>query len=285
MRARALSSCIVVFAALACTACAGAPRDTAPSRPEWLPRSQDVEVRADAMGDEGWARVARDVPGGFAGMFVDSTDATRLVVLMVEPERWPEVRDALARHPDLAGHAADPRFRDARVAPARWSFAELYAASRYLMGRVGEWTSHDIDEVRNRVSVGVRTEEARTAMRQRLTELGAPSDLVATDLVGPICTGELRPAIVLHVRDSVTGAPLGAGTWVRIRYGTHVDSVQGPPAAADHPFWLGPDAPGRYDLDVRRAGYRDWQARGVEVPGNECHATTVTLTARLQRLP
>jgi hypothetical protein len=143
-------------------------------------RSLDPSLRIppDTSGvgtiDDRWAAIARWVPGGWGGFFLDSGRPT---VYLVHPEQRQE---ALA---DLyALGLGQPLYdiRTAQVREGRWDFAQLYDWYRYIKVRIG-WPdglySTDIDEGRNRLVFGVDT----TAKAEVLLLFGAldlPCDLV-----------------------------------------------------------------------------------------------------------
>lgn len=105
-----------------------------------------------------------------------------------------------------------------------------------------------------------------------------------TPFEGQACTTDVRPAVEVSLVDARTGAGLNAnGATLIVRDGAFVDSVR-----VDFPFptqvvggvaW---ERPGRYDVTLRKPGYREWQARGVRVGKDECHVKTARLEARLE---
>jgi hypothetical protein len=148
--------------------------------------------------DDVFADLSRQVPGGFAGVVYDRPSnawrGTRPttggpVLLLTNPSQAAAAKSALAPalpHFDVAG---------AEVRPARWTFAQLYDWYRYL-GQQSIWsgsnvTMSDIDEVNNRIEVGVRDEQARTTLKAQLSSMGLPCDLVHV-LIVP--AAETRPA-------------------------------------------------------------------------------------------
>ncbi|HEX7243420.1 MAG TPA: carboxypeptidase-like regulatory domain-containing protein [Longimicrobiaceae bacterium] len=101
---------------------------------------------------------------------------------------------------------------------------------------------------------------------------------------GYVCTTDIRPAVMVRLADARTGAALEAnGATLTVRDGAFVDSVhvghQFPEHIMGGVAW---ERPGRYDVTVRKPGYREWEARGVRVQKDECHVRTVTLEARLE---
>ena len=134
--------------------------------------------------DDQSAAIARWVPGGWGGFFLDSSGHP--TVYLVHPEQR---QDALA---DLyALGIGKPLYdvRTAQVRQGRWDFAQLYdwyryinsAWSAYVLSRAlpldGGVYSTDIDEARNRLAYGVDT-TAKGDLAAFLSSLDPPCDLV-----------------------------------------------------------------------------------------------------------
>jgi hypothetical protein len=105
----------------------------------------------------------------------------------------------------------------------------------------------------------------------------------ACGLVEPtMCTAEAVPGSVVEISDSLTGEALTGPAAGEVREGTHWEHLVFHGSAVAR---AATERPGRYDVEVRHAGYRTWTMRGVRVVRDVCHVRTVTLQARLQRLP
>jgi len=102
--------------------------------------------------------------------------------------------------------------------------------------------------------------------------------LGCSDAIGPICTDEARPGILVTVRDSVMSAPV-SGARVVARRGTTADTSSGLP---DGTYPLAYEKPGTYEVTVEQTGYRLWTRRNLQVTRDECHVQTVSLTALVQ---
>jgi len=118
------------------------------------------------------------------------------------------------------------------------------------------------------------------------------SALVACDNVfGPrACTMEMRPSVVVYVRDARTDAYIAAGATMILTDGAFVDSVTVPANQSGENargLWTfdSGERPGVYQVTVRRAGYEEWVRSGVWVRGGACHVATVTITARMVTSP
>jgi hypothetical protein len=100
-----------------------------------------------------------------------------------------------------------------------------------------------------------------------------------------MCTGEMRPGILVAVRDSLTDAPLAPGAELIVRDGTYADTTAFPPnepAAETQRLAAAYERAGTYTVTVRKAGFVDWVRTGVVVTADECHVQTVSLIARLK---
>ena len=96
----------------------------------------------------------------------------------------------------------------------------------------------------------------------------------------PMCTLELRHAIAVEVRDSVTGEPAAVGARLIVRDGVYADTSRqhGDPLLIQ----AGEERAGRYDVSVEKSGYREWTRENVRVTAGACHVRTVRLDVRLQ---
>ena len=104
---------------------------------------------------------------------------------------------------------------------------------------------------------------------------------------GTACTQEARPALMIALADSLTGATSGfTNVAVVARDGTYADSVVQatyPASPFNGPVGLAYERRGTYAVTVRASGYAPWTRTGVAVTGDQCHVATVSLTARLSR--
>lgn len=100
---------------------------------------------------------------------------------------------------------------------------------------------------------------------------------------GITCTAEGRDAVIVEVRDSITGSNAAEGALLIVRDGEYVDSVRGgpnEPPALTAAF----ERPGTYEVVVQKNGYREWVRQGVRVrrTGGCDKLESVRLTALLQ---
>jgi hypothetical protein len=99
----------------------------------------------------------------------------------------------------------------------------------------------------------------------------------------PVCPDNVTAAVVVSVRDSVTGENITTGSAVVVRDGAFADSVTATtPAAA---VGLAYGRPGTYDVTVRRSGYQTWTKPGVQAPQATCGVATATVLSQLVRAP
>src|SRR5438552_14787759 len=131
--------------------------------------------------DDRWADLAREVPGGFAGMMLEGG----LVVFLVDTTQRDAALAALAARGGLEGR--DPK--RVRVRKARWDFSQLIDWYHYL--NLSAWSDsgevqRDIDEAHNRITYGVMGESGRRRLERGLARLRAPPPcfLVAGESVG-----------------------------------------------------------------------------------------------------
>jgi len=126
--------------------------------------------------DNDWARLARTVPGGFAGVFRDSSHVQ--VLMLTQPARADAAKQALSGRLGIS-------VTEATVREARWDFAQLVDWFNYLFPRlrVGP-VSGDKDESINRIRLSVTTVALRDSLVRSLAALPLPCDLVVVDLRG-----------------------------------------------------------------------------------------------------
>jgi hypothetical protein len=146
------------------------------SLPPWV---DDAEVSMDAR----WAQIAREVPGGFAGLYLEppiegNRSPQRLIVRLVRPEMRDQVIGTIASRL-RATYQVD--FETAAAQRARWDWAQLYDWHAYLVPhalKVGDLREADLNEVRNRIEYGVVSDSARTELLRHFEQLGVPCGLV-----------------------------------------------------------------------------------------------------------
>ncbi len=112
-----------------------------------------------------------------------------------------------------------------------------------------------------------------------------PAALAGCDVQDPgICT-DVRPAIIVQVRDAATQAPAASGATGTLRDGSYTDLMQADFGEAALELRGGLERPGTYTVTVGKPGYQQWAQQGVRVRGGGCHVQTVTLQANLVRVP
>jgi hypothetical protein len=146
--------------------------------------------------DDHAAELARRVPGGYGGLYVEYDpplqpdgairfETRRVVVFLVDTTQSEAALRALSStaHPEqLPLNVAHARTR-----PARWSFAELYdwyGLLHNIVWREGIVTS-GIDEKQNRVVYGVENAAGRERLERQLARLDLPCFLVGVRVAGP----------------------------------------------------------------------------------------------------
>jgi hypothetical protein len=153
------------------------------------PRAPPAPGRVRTRDDHA-AELARRVPGGYGGLYVEYDpplqpdgairfETRRAVVFLVDTAQREAALRALSSittHPEQL----PLNVVGARTRPARWSFAELYDWYGTLLTaafRAGAVTS-DIDEKENRIVFGVQDARGRRRLEQQLARLELPCFLV-----------------------------------------------------------------------------------------------------------
>lgn len=149
--------------------------------------------RGPLYADAQWAQYARQVPGGFGGLYY-APGAERqpgpLTIMLVNPKERKAALETLAQV--FRGQPEErlvPQLPGAAVKQARWDFAQLFDWRRYLDRHafsVQGLTSADIDEVQNRIEYGVENEAARDRLNEVLQQLGLPCHLVSIGIDPPV---------------------------------------------------------------------------------------------------
>lgn len=171
---------------------AGEGRTSTPPapRPGGDPRAEQRPGRPHTI-DDRFAALARAVPGGFGGLWLEGTV---LHVNLVDLSRREQAQSAL--EVELRGEFGPgaPGGQRASVDlgrivfhPGRFDYVQLtgwYARLPAALGYEGV-TSTDIDERRNRIRIGVRDDANAERVRRRIRELGIPSEAVLVEREEP----------------------------------------------------------------------------------------------------
>jgi hypothetical protein len=143
----------------------------------------DVVTGPDLM----WVFVARFVPGGFGGFFLGPRGTT---MWLQAPERLDEVRRVATRAstcrgaPGILGLLAST----AEAQQGRFDYVQLvtwYGQLSAALGPDAELTLSDVDEGRNRLTFGFRTDAARVRFLGIVAERGVPTDAVRALVLQP----------------------------------------------------------------------------------------------------
>jgi len=150
-------------------------------------RMPQVPLSEETLDDQ-LARLAERIPG-FGGIFLDENG--RIAVYLVEGEVTTlSVREIGATIARTLGWD-EPRLRAGaiRILPGQYSFRQLKEWNDQLFPHVFEIegvTLTDIDEARNRLRIGVESEEAAEVVIETLDSLGVPREAVIVEEVEPI---------------------------------------------------------------------------------------------------
>lgn len=97
-----------------------------------------------------------------------------------------------------------------------------------------------------------------------------------------LCTMEARPALQVNAVDAQTGKSILSGATVIVQDGQFVDSVQVSDSMAGS-IGLAHERSGRYEVIIRKSGYKSWSQKEVQVKKGECHVEPVKVEARLEK--
>ena len=135
--------------------------------------------------DDEWAAIARNVPGGWGGFFLENGEPT---IYLVDPG---EQTAALAALYSL-GVGAPYDIREATVWQGRWDFGQLYDWYRYINQVAVGWPDglvlRDINEGQNRLVYGV-LEDSLDSFTETIESVQLPCELVVIEVMGPIIAG------------------------------------------------------------------------------------------------
>lgn len=134
--------------------------------------------------DDEWSDIARDTPGGFAGLILENNTP---VVFLTDTTKRAEALAALG-----AKNVYPPGLAGARVRAARWNFTQLAEWFRYFQINLEFSTpirSADIDEAKNRITYGVPDSAAWKTVEQQLSRLSVPCYLVGLEIEASASNG------------------------------------------------------------------------------------------------
>lgn len=138
--------------------------------------------------DDIYAQMALEVPG-FAGMRLGPDGETIQVFFKgasADAEPSADLRRAVDGFFQAAGDLPPEKIE---VLPAQYDFLQLrqwYDRMRDAVWSVPGVVFTDIDEVKNRLDIGVETEEAAELVEKRLRELGIPREAVDIEISEPV---------------------------------------------------------------------------------------------------
>ena len=162
------------------------------------PRAPPAAGRVRTRDDHA-AELARRVPGGYGGLYVEYDpplqpdgairfETRRAIVFLVDTTQTEVALRALA---STAPTQLGLNVAHARTRPARWSFAELYdwyGLLHNIVWREGV-VSSDIDEKQNRIVYGVQNAAGRERLERQLARLDLPCFLVGVLVARPFVPG------------------------------------------------------------------------------------------------
>lgn len=128
-----------------------------------------------------FAALAKELPGGFAGVFHDKDQP---VLLLTDPAQSSTLKEALAPY---ALNLSPIDLARAEVRPARWDFSQLSNWYTYIfrhtpVGTTPGITRSDTDVALNRILVRVESVAARDRVVNALRDVGLPCDLIVLEI-------------------------------------------------------------------------------------------------------
>lgn len=155
--------------------CAGPATSVDPAFDVTLPL--ETYLRAHEL----FAALAKELPGGFAGVFHDKDQP---VLLLTDPAQSSTVKEALAPY---VLNLSPIDLARAEVRAARWDFAQLSNWYTYIfrhtsVGATPGITRSDTDVALNRILVSVESVAARDRVVNALRDVGLPCDLIALEI-------------------------------------------------------------------------------------------------------
>lgn len=181
-----MSSVRCVFGTLLATVVAAACSDTtAPGTCDPTAPGPSIEsARKDSIPppwsdhktiDDQMAEVARDIPGGWGGFFLENGEPT---IYLVQPAQ----RNAAVAVLYDRGVGEPYDIRQAKVWKGRWDFGQLYDWYRYINWVAVGWPDslywRDLDEYRNRLAYGARSAEGADSLVAVFEAVDLPCELV-----------------------------------------------------------------------------------------------------------
>jgi hypothetical protein len=166
------------------------PRFTCVSSEPAMRLPADLRATLVAFGprrpDDAFVSVSTELPGGFAGLYLETG---RTILLFVDPVAGAAARLEVGTR--LHAHGIDfanVNYETAETRPARWSFNQLDEWYRYIIPRlrVEGLNSWGIDERANTISLGVVDEAAQVRAEAAIAGLNIPCNLVTTRIQGEI---------------------------------------------------------------------------------------------------
>ena len=178
------------FAFLLCQACRDAnllcPDETASARPDDA-ATQEASVGAYDLGESHLMMDLARQLRGFAGLYYEPS-GDRLVIAMTESTaaRFPEVRQLVSAKLTATGISPPLEYVEKVV---EFSFIDLARHRAHLRPRLfaipGAGTL-EVDEVSNRIKIGLSDASAKMAVLDLATELAVPIDMIVFSKTHPI---------------------------------------------------------------------------------------------------
>ena len=168
-------------------------RDNAPAVDLPAARRDSLPPAAPVIDlDDAWERIARHVPGGFSGIYLQPVDGRNtLTINLVDTSNAAASLDSLRVYYPIYQRGSHYSFaRDSvLLRVVRWNWIQLNEWYRYVLvvaGLPDGLTMTDIDEVENRLYFGAESEAARDVVVRRMVDLNVPCWLAVVDVTGSV---------------------------------------------------------------------------------------------------
>lgn len=173
---------LLILALAILGACTDPHQASSPTEPSRIEMVDALDQNAVITSDDEWASIARSGISGFAGVYYDKSG--QLVILLTD-----------RRHRDAAAE-----YLQGRISPyggnGRGAGQVRYELVKYDFAQLNGWADRmlalfaspdvftiDIDEVNNRVRIGVRNDEVALWVAEEALSAGLPEDAVAAEVI------------------------------------------------------------------------------------------------------
>lgn len=190
LNARSAVALLAVAALAACTD----DNTTGPLTPDETPPVRNEEELAPPddgdlwPGEKEFVQLSEEIPG-FAGYWYEGGERVVALTDPAQAEKAQAVLDARISAPEAAHRDEAQGTGRTRYVEAKYDYKTLRAWRDGAVDAAFEQddaTFIDLDEVNNRITVGLLSEDARGAVSERMTKAGVPAEAVNFEVTGPV---------------------------------------------------------------------------------------------------